>query len=128
MSTNKKAALSVRERHQRLLRQWAAKIVSELPSRDDAPRVLMLARQLASSWLAPVSGRTAKSRLAPKNDITEQFALVKERRLRQWAAKIVSELPTEAGDAKKVLRLAQQLAKLWLGDRAQPGRDARGAA
>jgi hypothetical protein len=39
----------------------------------------------------------------------------KDRRLRQWAAKIVSDLPSEPEEAKQVLALAGHLCADWLG-------------
>jgi hypothetical protein len=40
----------------------------------------------------------------------------KERRLRQWAARIVSDLPPDDVEASRVLKLAGELRRSWLGD------------
>lgn len=48
------------------------------------------------------------------------FASAKDRRLRQWAARIVSDLPPDPADAKQVLSLAEQLRRQWLVDQRAP--------
>lgn len=66
--TTKTASLSAREisaqpSKERWLRQWAAKIVSELPTdHEDAVRVIALAGQLHSIWIAPRSARPQRGR------------------------------------------------------------------
>lgn len=41
--------------------------------------------------------------------------LQKERRLRRWAARVVSDLPPDAEEAARVLTLASELRRSWLG-------------
>jgi len=43
-------------------------------------------------------------------------AEAKERRLRQWAARILSDLPPDPVEAKRVLQLAERMRKEWLAD------------
>jgi hypothetical protein len=40
-------------------------------------------------------------------------AVAKERRIRLWAAKIVSDLPSDGDDARRVLKLAGELFRSW---------------
>jgi hypothetical protein len=47
---------------------------------------------------------------------TTTASAAKERRLRQWAAKIVSDLPSDGDEARRVLELAEQLRVEWLAD------------
>ena len=67
---------------------------------------------------------TASPRL---RDICMQPA--RERRLRQWACKIVSDLPTESADALICLDYAEVLVKAWVDRHGAPkikgGRAAR---
>jgi hypothetical protein len=56
---------------------------------------------------------TSKSTTAARSGATAASA-AKERRLRQWAAKIVSDLPSDGDDARRVLELAEQLRVQWL--------------
>lgn len=44
----------------------------------------------------------------------------KERRLRRWAARVVSDLPTDPADAERVLQLAEKMRGDWLGDQCAP--------
>lgn len=53
-------------------------------------------------------------RKAPAGGATLASNIAKERRLRQWAAKIVSDLPSDDLDAHRVLHLAEQLLDQWL--------------
>jgi hypothetical protein len=60
--------------------------------------------------------------MAKRKAITTRYPLppmateAKERRLRQWAAKIVSDLPSDGDEARRVLELAEQLRVGWLAD------------
>jgi hypothetical protein len=47
---------------------------------------------------------------------TTAASAAKERRLRQWAAKVVSDLPSDGDEARRVLELAEQLRVEWLAD------------
>lgn len=64
---------------------------------------------------------------ASLRDICMQPA--RERRLRQWACKIVSDLPTESADALLCLDYAEVLVKAWVDRHGAPkvkgGRAAR---
>lgn len=68
-----------------------------------------------------VPGSTASTRL--------RLDPIKDRRLRQWACKLASDLPSDGADALAVLRYAEQLLKSWIarGDVAESkqGRAAR---
>jgi hypothetical protein len=56
--------------------------------------------------------------MAKRKAITTRYPLppmspeAKERRLRLWAAKIVSELPSDEHEARRVLQVAEKLRKL----------------
>jgi hypothetical protein len=58
---------------------------------------------------------TSKSTTPTPSGATAASA-AKERRLRQWAAKIVSDLPSDADETRRVLELAEQLRVGWLAD------------
>lgn len=47
--------------------------------------------------------------------LPEPVAAAKERRLRQWAARIVSDLPPDDSEAARFLKLAGELRRSWLG-------------
>lgn len=52
----------------------------------------------------------------------------KQQWLRQWACKIVSELPSSGDDKLTVLRLAEQLTREWIDQGATPKSAKRGRA
>jgi hypothetical protein len=58
---------------------------------------------------------SSKPTTTPPSAATATSA-TKEHRLRQWAAKIVADLPSDADDARRVLELAEQLRIDWLGE------------
>lgn len=72
---------------------------------------------------------TKKAKAAPTTVLDICALPAKDRRLRQWACKLVSDLPSDSADALAVLRYAEQLLKTWVarGDVAESkqGRAAR---
>ena len=65
----------------------------------------------ARKTLRPASPRRKVPEIPPPRTLSES---ARDIRLRRWTAKLVGELPVEIADARRVLVLANALARQWL--------------